>query len=786
MNKAGGMALLWKEDLRIKQVITTAFTIEAQIEDMESKCDWWFVGVYANSEDQVRKQQWKVLQARKRLRGDKWLIAGDFNDIVSNDEKWGGNWREEGSFKAFRDFINDNQLMDVGFQGHPWTWCNNWEGPGEVKQRLDRGLCSYPWLQAFEQVTCKHQDTIASDHSMLIFDTKPCPTRKKKRFYFDKSWLQREEINDIIKQELKTRNFEGKRDVRNGLKKSLKEAYRNEEMYWSQKARVQWLKTGDKNTSFFHATVEGGRKRNRMLEIQRENGTWTNGEKELGAEVADYYKHLFSASETREMEEVLDGIPHTISNSMNENLTKPVGEEEIRSALFSMYPDKAPDMSKTYDRVEWRFLEAIMQKMGFNDKWRSWIMECISSVSYSFMINGEVKEYVIPQRGIRQGDPLSPYLFLLCSEGFSNLLNKNATELRRLLQVYERGFGQLINFDKSSVIFSPNLERELKLEICQALGNIQVATQGKEVMLKSVTMAMPTYMMSCFKLPKKICKEINAVMANYWWGEANGKNKLHWRSWSKISLDRKDGGLGFKDLATFNASLLDKHQGKVTTLKPQGCKLAKVEELIIHNRWSQNLIFRNFNSKYAESVLSIPISLVNREDSNYWCHTSNGNYSVRSAYNLQVDVQREHAQEARERALPVRQLIYDRTKQGDPTCRFCGEEGETIEHALLNCSHVKLVWKMSPVQWEGIQDQQGCFSKWWTTVMEARMRSEGSKHISLTANILWQIWKSRNANKFNAKQHPPMKTMQTAQEEWLEYEEVLTKTSSMSTGETRD
>ena len=67
MNKAGGMALLWKEEDRIKQVFKTTFTIEAQIEDNESRYNWWFIGVYASNEDQIRKRQWSVIQARKVL-----------------------------------------------------------------------------------------------------------------------------------------------------------------------------------------------------------------------------------------------------------------------------------------------------------------------------------------------------------------------------------------------------------------------------------------------------------------------------------------------------------------------------------------------------------------------------------------------------------------------------------------------------------------------------------------------------------------------------------------------
>jgi hypothetical protein len=85
-------------------------------------------------------------------------------------------------------------------------------------------------------------------------------------------------------------------------------------------------------------------------------------------------------------------------------------------------------MSKAYDRVEWNFLEGIMRRMGFADEFVKLIMECVIAVSYPFCINENLTDVVIPGRGLRQGDPISPYLFLLCVEGFSGLLNKAENE----------------------------------------------------------------------------------------------------------------------------------------------------------------------------------------------------------------------------------------------------------------------------------------------------------------------------------------------------------------------
>jgi hypothetical protein len=86
------------------------------------------------------------------------------------------------------------------------------------------------------------------------------------------------------------------------------------------------------------------------------------------------------------------------------------------------------DLSKVYDRVDWAFLEKILLKMGFCKQWTNWIMCCVRSVRFSVRINGQTLDPFTPSRGIRQGDPLSPYLFLFVGEALTCILKKNMVE----------------------------------------------------------------------------------------------------------------------------------------------------------------------------------------------------------------------------------------------------------------------------------------------------------------------------------------------------------------------
>lgn len=230
----------------------------------------------------------------------------------------------------------------------------------------------------------------SSDHRLLILITEPEVVKFKKSFCFDQRWLQWGDIDEVVDRDWK-RDQEGttmykvcsriktcrvdllkwsKGVITNSrkqitdlklemeemsrwggdwhwqhwyhLKRRLHEAYRNEKVYWSQKSRIMWLKEGDNNTKYFHAYVAQRRKSNSIERLLNENGAVCESEEDLEEEIQHYYNNLFTSSSPHGWQEMLQGMPRSITSALNQLLTKPVEDTEIKRALFAMNPQKAP------------------------------------------------------------------------------------------------------------------------------------------------------------------------------------------------------------------------------------------------------------------------------------------------------------------------------------------------------------------------------------------------------------------------------------------------------------
>lgn len=387
---SGGLCLLWKSDVVVSIRSFSFYHIDALIQwnGMALR----FTGLYGQPEGHLRTCTWELLRRLHNVDDSAWVVGGDLNEILWDSEKKGGPSRATGLMDNFRVALSDCNLRDLGFRGDIFTWCNRRPGLTRVFERLDRFLGNDAFHDLFPHFQVLNLDWQCSDHrpTSLCLDVNVLGRRSQqgsRGFKFNANWTQRSECRQFVHVALSGRGkslpqcldrcaqvlhrwgrrvdislFQQIRSQRaaiqhayssmdpidfsiiHAMENDLSKLLEEEEIYWHQRSKENWLKWGDSNTRWFHAKASARRKRNAIFGIQNEIGNWVTSDEDVEAVFVGYFQHIFTSTYPSEdsMHTILQGINPVITDSMNARLLAPFCRAEIEGALNQKFPTKAP------------------------------------------------------------------------------------------------------------------------------------------------------------------------------------------------------------------------------------------------------------------------------------------------------------------------------------------------------------------------------------------------------------------------------------------------------------
>ncbi|XP_050281349.1 uncharacterized protein LOC126722235 [Quercus robur] len=527
-NWGGGLALLWMDELNLHIQTFSPRHINAVI-NLVIDDAWCFTGFYRAPEVANLEDSWFVLRHLASQYNLLWVCIGDFNEIVKVEEKLGGAIRSEKKMQDFRDCQDFYGLKDLGFTGLPFTWCNMRFDGSLVWVRLDRVLATANWILKFPSIRLHHLQGLSSDHKPLWLASDDVNTRfyrPQKPFRFEAMWLKDDRCEEVVHSAWDM--------CRDGDTKDLLKAESDSMARRGGHARIKALTeeihkvSAEMNEVLLKPFVEDDVKHT-LKQMDANTAPGSDGLPPLFLQtcprkVSDFRPISLSNVLYKLIAKVLANclkplLPNLILETQSTFLSECLITDNVLIAHETLHYLKEKrsgkmgymalklDMWKAYDRVEWVYVERIMEKIGFSPRWINLIAACIRTVTYSIMLNGQPFGWITPTSGLRQGDPLSPYLFLLVTEGLHALFEQaegigdirgvslcptgpsvshllfadnsvvfcratvsKCVKIQSILYQYEKASGQSINKGKTNIFFSSNTLSRTKEDVSTFLG----------------------------------------------------------------------------------------------------------------------------------------------------------------------------------------------------------------------------------------------------------------------------------------------------------------------------
>ncbi|KAG5620988.1 hypothetical protein H5410_006206 [Solanum commersonii] len=257
--------------------------------------------MYAKCDAEARIQLWNDIYCISNdIQNSPWLIGGDFNVIMSDEEKIGSLPVYPNEYEDFAFCVNSCDLEEVNFKGSPFTWWNGRIDDQCIFKRLDRYMMNQVGLGYFGLVESEHLARTGCDHAPMLLTCGQKTDVVRRPFRFLKFWSEHAEFQHVMKDSwiseeadlsineevvrVKEALFEtsptaGNREILQKTQAELKK----------QKTCIQWFTEGGKNTRFFHNKVRGKRKRLSINRIQNKDGEWVEGEDLVSAAAQEYF-----------------------------------------------------------------------------------------------------------------------------------------------------------------------------------------------------------------------------------------------------------------------------------------------------------------------------------------------------------------------------------------------------------------------------------------------------------------------------------------------------------------